>query len=81
MSNAACRELLMQILDMDDLDQGCLLMELAFIEFEETQIWNRKTEIHSLGLISAFEKTILQECFMKVHEVQLRETLNENNFG
>jgi len=55
MSNAACRELLMQILDMDDLDQGCLLMELAFIEFEENQ--------------------------MKVHEVQLRETLNENNFG
>ncbi len=81
MSNAACRELLMQILDMDDLDQGCLLMELAFIEFEETQIWNRITEIHSLGLISTFEKTILQECFMKVHEVQLRETLNENNFG
>ena len=71
----------MQILDMDNLDQGCLLMELAFIEFEENQIWNRITEIHSLGLISAFEKTILQECFMNVHEVQLREMLNENNFG
>ena len=81
MSNAACRELLMQILDRDDLDQGCLLMELAFIEFEENQIWNQIIELYSLALISFFEKAMLQEYFMKVHEVQLRETLNETNFG